>query len=116
MMAAERYGLEPILDPEEDLASAFDYMMGGRSREEKRRFYDAITRILEEVYPYHILSIHRFIYPLQSSTADINACTIDQGLGEKERMMNHENRVKSAYQKLAELENQILKGEFYDGN
>ena len=116
MMAAERYGVEPILDPQEDLASAFDYRMGGRSREEKRRLYDAVSKILEEVYPYHILSLHRFLYPLQSSSADINACTIDQGLAGSERELKRKGRVQSAYRKLAELEHQITKGELYHGN
>ncbi len=56
MMDLQRYGVEPVFNADEDLASAFDYRTGGRSREEKRQFYDAITKILEEVYPYHILS------------------------------------------------------------
>ena len=116
MLELERHGVEPILDPEEDLASAFDYIMGGRSREEKRRLYDAVTKILEEVYPYHILSLHRFIYPLESGSADINACTIDQGLAGNERERKRKDRVKSAYGKLAELEHQIIKGELYHGN
>ncbi len=116
MMDLQRYGVEPVVNPDEDLASAFDYRTGGRSREEKRRFYDAITKILEEVYPYHILSLHRFIYPIQSGQADINACTIDQELAVDERELQRIIRVTSAYRKLADLEDQLSKGEIFNGN
>lgn len=115
MMDLKRYGVEPIVNPAEDLASAFDYIIGGRSREEKKRLFDAITKILEEVYPCHILSLHRFIYPIQSGHADINACTIDQKLAINERELQHKSRVTSAYRKLADLEDQLSKGEIING-
>jgi radical SAM superfamily enzyme YgiQ (UPF0313 family) len=116
MMNLKRYSVEPVINPAEDLASAFDYRIGDRSREEKRRLYDAITEVLEEVYPYHLLSLHRFIYPIQSGQADINTCTIDQGLAVDERELRRIIRVTSAYRKLADLEDLLSKGEIYNGN
>jgi anaerobic magnesium-protoporphyrin IX monomethyl ester cyclase len=116
MMDLRRYNVEPVINPAEDLASAFDYRIGDRSREEKRRLYDAITGILEEAYPYHLLSLHRFIYPDQGSHADINACTIDQELSVYENELQRKCRVTSAYRKLADLEHQLSKGDLYNGN
>jgi hypothetical protein len=116
MMDLKRYNVEPVIDPAEDLASAFDYRIGDRSREEKRCLYDAITGILEEVYPYHLLSLHRFIYPDPGSHADINACTMDQELAVNEKELQRKIRVTSAYRRLADLEDQLSKGEIFNGN
>lgn len=116
MVNPDQYDIRPILHPDEDLASAYDYVAGGVAREEKRLLYNEITKLLELVFPYHILSIHRFLYPLLGDAPDINGCTVDQGLDKYARINQHNLRVESAYQYLAELDFQIQKGEKYHGN
>lgn len=116
MLELGHFDVQPVINPEEDLASAYDYVANGTSREEKRRLYNEVTQILEMVIPYHILSLHRFLFPLPGADPDINACTVDQGLEKYARIKQREIRVVSAYRRLAELENQITKGEKHDGD
>ncbi len=111
MLDPDRYGVQPVHHPDEDLASAYDYVAGGVSREEKRCLYNEITQILEKVFPYHILSLHRFLFAQPGVDPDINACTVDQGLDKYARIKQREIRVVSAYRKLAEVENELEKGD-----
>lgn len=115
MLELDRYDVKPVLNPEEDLASAYDYVIDGISREEKRGLYNEITQVLESVFSYHILSLHRFLFTLPEADPDILACTVDQGLEKYARIKHRNMRVEFAYRRLAEWENQIEKGEIHYG-